>query len=232
MNKLYALSSALFLIAACSSVPTVPHPDNEQASALGIFVKVRVSGLASYRADIVYFVRKCPANETCEEKLLPSDYAKDGRVYLLNVAPGEYRAVAAAFESGMLGDNSLYFAYFPESLRNNSAIIVRTPGFAYIGSYAVAATMGLCPDEAEPAQLKYAEMIEPETPKCGFWQPLLHKLAKADLIFIGGKAYSVGKQTFHYRATAYELTQSTDDVSTPVEQAQMDLGGAGWKFGK
>lgn len=68
------------------------------------------------------------------------------------------------------------------------------------------------------------------TPKCGFWQPLAHKLTKADLVFVGGKAYAVGSQTYHYRGTTYEEAHGNEDASEFLEQAQQDLAGAGWKF--
>lgn len=222
-----ALLSAL-VMTACASLDQVPPPASEQSSALGMFVEVRVSGLATYRADVVYFIKRCAADALCDDRLVASNYAKDGRVYLLNAEPGEYLAVLAAFTSGMPGDNSLYFAYFPAALSNSSATTVHTGGLAYAGRYRVFASLGLCPDNAEPGQLKYAQMIEPDSPKCGFWQPLAHKLGKADLIFIGGKAYSVGKQTFHYRATSYEVTRDGNEAAAFLARAQADLAGAGW----
>ena len=197
-----------------------------------MYVEVRASGLATYRVDAVYFVKRCPADEACEERLIPSNYAKEGRVYLLNAEPGDYLAVAAAFESGMLGDNSLYFAYFPASLINASATAIRTKGLTYAGRYKLSASHGLCADNTEPGQLKYAQMIEPDSPKCGFWQPLVHKLSKGDFIFIGGKAYSVGQQTFHYRGTSYEVLPNSNDAGAFFEQAQRDLSGAGWEIAK
>lgn len=226
------MSVVLLLLASCATAPSVPPPVNPQSSALGLYVEVRVSGIATYRADALYFVKRCVANEPCEDHLISSNFAKDGRVYLLNAEPGEYLAVAAAFESGMLGDSSIYFAYFPASLVDASATAIKTTGLTYAGHYKLFASMGLCADSAEPGQLKYAQMIEPDTPKCGFWQPLAHKLSKGDFIFIGGKAYSVGKQTFHYRGTTYEATQNAGDVGEFFERAQADLAVAGWKVAK
>ena len=223
---------ALLVLAACTSVPTVPPPVSEQSSALGMYVEVRASGLVTYRADAVYFVKRCQANESCEERLIPSNYAKDGRVYLLNAEPGEYQAVAAAFESGMLGDRSIYFAYFPAAMVDASVTAITARGLAYAGHYKLFATLGLCADNAEPGQLKYARMIEPDSPKCGFWQPLVHKLSQGDFIFIAGKAYLVGKQTFHYRGTRYEATPGASDAAEFFERAQTDLSAAGWLLTK
>lgn len=231
MRKKYGMALPMLLfVAGCASLPPASPPASENSSALGMFVEVRVSGLATYRADTVYFIKRCPASGPCDDRLIPSNYAKDGRVYLLNAEPGEYRAVLAAFESGVPGDRSIYFAYFPESLVARSATAIESKGLVYAGRYKLFASLGLCPDNAEPGQLKYAQVIEPDSPKCGFWQPLAYKLSKADFIFIGGKAYSVGKQTFHYRGTTYEATR--DDASEFSARAQVDLSGAGWKFDK
>lgn len=223
---------AVLMLAACAVVPTVPPPADAQSSALGMYVEVRVSGLATYRADTVYFVKRCPAEASCEERLVASNYAKDGRVYLLNAEPGEYLAVAAAFESGMFADSSLYFTYFPPSLIKASAITVKVGGFAYAGRYKLAASYGLCADSADPEQLKYAQMIDPNSLKCGFWRPLMHKMSSGDFMFIAGKAYPVGRQTYHYRGTSYEAMPNSQDADRFFEEARSDLSGAGWVIAK
>lgn len=232
MNRWLVAFLTLLIVAACAEVPTVPPPGGEQSAALGIVVEVRVSGLATYRADAAYFVKRCPANEACDERLILSSYGKDGRIYLLNAEPGEYGAVAVAFESGMPGDKSLYFAYFPDALTKASVTPIKGKGLAYAGHYKLAASLGLCPDNAEPGQLKVAQMIEPDSPKCGFWQPLVHKLSKGDFVFIGGKAYAVGKQAFHYRGTHFEATNNATDAAEFFEQARADLSEAGWVIEK
>lgn len=222
--------TALFLTGCVSVSPQVPPPFEPDSAGLVMSLKVRVSGVATYRADIVYFVKSCPdSNERCDDSLLTSNYSKDGRIYLLNAEPGEYRAVAAAFESGLFGDNSLYFTYFPSSLVNDSATQVHPRHLAFAGSYLVAASLGVCPENAESDQLKYAELIEPGTPKCGFFKTLMHRLGSGDYIFIGGKAYPVGKQTFHYRGLGYEKSQTSEGVSDILESARDDLAGAGWE---
>ncbi len=229
MHKLIASAIAMLLIAACSSTPLIPGPESNESAALGIAIKVRVSGLATYRADAVYFVRSCPAAEACAETLQASHFAKDGRAYLLNAQPGEYRAVAAAFESGVPGDNSVYFAYFPAALASATTTPLAAGEWAYAGSYTVFAAHGLCPEDAEPDQLRHAQLIEPDTPKCGVWKPLLHKLGQGHYLYIGGKAYIVGSQTFHYRGTAHEPTQAPGGKADFLSRMRADLEGAGWK---
>jgi hypothetical protein len=234
MSRLAPVALVVMLLAGCASqsVP-VPQPETAQSAGVGMELKVRVSGLATYRADGAFFVRSCTTDTraTCKERLTNSNYGKDGRLYLLNAEPGEYRAVAAAFRSGTPGDQSLYFAYFPSAMADASKVQVRPGQFVYAGSYRLSAFLGLCPDKAEPAQLKYAEMLEPGTPKCGFFKTLMHKLATGDYLFIGGTAYPVGTQTFHYRGASFEKSAEPTDASNFRNAARRDLSGAGWSIG-
>ncbi len=234
MSGAAPIAVVLMLLAGCAaqSVP-VPRPQSTQSAAVGMALKVRISALATYRADGAYFVRSCAtgAGEACEERLTGSNYGKDGRLYLLNAEPGEYRAVAAVFRSGMPGDRSLYFVYFPRAMADASKVQVRPGQFVHAGSYLLSAFPGLCPGKAEPAQLKYAEMIEPGTPKCGFFKTLLHKLATDDHLFIGGTAYPVGIQTFHYRGDVFERRAEPAAAREFRKAARSDLAGGGWLVG-
>lgn len=235
MPRLAQAAAVLLLLAGCASQPVpVPPPATPHSAGLGMALKVRVSGLASYRADGAFFVRRCAADAgaACTERLVASNYGKDGRLYLLNAEPGEYRAVAAAFRSGAPGDRSLYFAYFPAAMREAATVRVDPGQLAYAGSYRLAASIGLCPGQAEPAQLQYAEMLEPGTPKCGFFKTLLHQLATGDYLFIGGTAYPVGTQTFHYRGASFEKSTEPAEAREFRNAARRDLGGAGWVIGE
>lgn len=222
--------AALSLVGCASTVSPIPPPKDSDSAGLVIDLKVRVSGLATYRADVVYFVKSCSdVPSRCDDHLITSNYAKEGRVYLLNVPPGEYHAVAAAFESGVFGDTSLYFAYFPSSLVNESSLQVVPRRLVYGGIYLVSASLGVCPESAESSQLKYAEMIEPGTPKCGFFRTLMHKLGSSDYMFVGGKAYSVGKQTYHYHGTTYEKQKVQGGELGSFGAVLNDLVGTGWE---
>lgn len=222
---LYA-AIALWLTACTSGPPPIPSPHDEYSAGLYMTVKVRASGLITYRADQVYFVRVCvDADATCDDCLIASTFAKEGRAYLLNAAPGEYRAVAVAFDSGLPGDHSVYFTYLTGALSNDTVVHVRPRTLVDAGNYLVTAEQGVCPDSAEPQQLKYAEQLEPGTPKCGLLKTMFHKLVSGDYLFVGGKAYAIGTQTFHYRATHHERLPP----SAAPPSATSDLIGTGWE---
>lgn len=229
-TRFAAIVLALSFLAGCATVSRpIPPPQQADSAGLLLGLKVRLSGMANYRADTVYFARQCqPAEKNCDDKLLTSSFASDGRIYLLNALPGRYQAVAASFGSGMPGDNSLYFAYFPASLSQASSVQVQAGQLSYAGSYLLSAVVGVCPESAEPAQLAYAEQLEPGTPKCGFFKTLLHKIATGNFIIIAGSAYPVGTQTFHYRGTSFQQEQAAGDWSAITQQVQGDLAGSPW----
>lgn len=219
------------LLGGCATVLPVPAPHDQESAGLMIEVKVRVSNLATYRADAVYFVKNCVegVGGQCDERLIASSYAKEGRVYLLNVPPGEYRAVATSFMSGVWGDNGLYFAYFPSALAKDSTIRVGPRQLAYLGAFLLSASYGVCSDTAEASQIKYAELIEPGTPKCGWLKTTMHKLGSGDYVFIGGKAYVAGKVTFHYQGGAYEKQNVLPGALGWRSLVRNDLNGSGWE---
>lgn len=228
MQVIVRLALLVLLLGGCASQP-VPRPSDPQSSALGVELKVRVSGLVTYRADTIFFIRACDgAGIGCEQPLIGSSYARDGRIYLLNAPPGDYRAVAAMFYSGTPGDKSLYFAYFPEALSTATRVRLRPGTLAYAGSYVLATTYGVCPQTAEPDQLRYAELIEPGTAKCGLLASMLGKLSRGDYLFIGGTAYPLNGQTFHYRGGSFTKQPEPAGERAFREAARGDLGGAGW----
>lgn len=231
MRQICCSLLVLLLLGGCASRPEVPTPASAQSAGVGLELTVRLHGLVSYRADAVFFERSCEDGQAeCTQPLIDSSYGKDGRVYLLNAAPGDYRAVAAMFQTGMPGDSSLYFVYFPRALAEATRVRVNAGELAFAGSHHLSAVLGLCPDSAEPEQLRYAEAIEPGTPKCGLLKMLLHRIASGDYIFIGGTAYPTGSQTYHYRGSSFQSQNGAAEASLFRESARSDLSSAGWRF--
>ena len=83
-------------------------------------------------ATTVYFVKACPeASTSCTETLIPSNYAIQGRVYLLNAEPGEYRPVAADYPTavyyGIGTSHGVNVTYLPDALARTATVQVQ-PG--------------------------------------------------------------------------------------------------------
>lgn len=222
------ISIVVLLISGCAATPLlIPPPNNAESAGIGISLKIRYGGFAVQRADAVYFIKECSdSNEKCFEHLISSNYAKDGRIYLLNAEPGSYMVVAAATWSGIWGDPNVGITYLPNSLIQSSKIQVHQGQIGYIGSYVVDSYHGICSSTAESVQLKYAELIEPDTIKCGLLIQLIRKLVVENRFGnFAGNLFDSGKA--HYRGSAYEKLEKPN-YSEFLDSTQRDLSEAGW----
>lgn len=213
--------------AGCVTTPTVPNMKAQDGSGLGIAIKLRGPlGFPTYDAQIVYFVRLDAGRDLHPETVYVSNFAKDGRVYLLNAAPGEYAAIAASFTA--LGPD-LYLTYFPEDIAELTRVLVDSATFQYAGSYLVDMSIGLCEGEADETQLYFSERFAPGSPKCGLVKPLLHKVAKGPLVIIGSNVILSGASTYHYRGSLREVKRDNSDKNEFLIKAQEDLVEGGWR---
>jgi hypothetical protein len=96
------VSMASLLLSCGTNPPPTPksNPIDETSSALGVQLKMRAPArFVSNEPDYVIFARLeegVPLTETYD--LYSSTFAHDGHVYLMNVEPGTYVAVAAVYE--------------------------------------------------------------------------------------------------------------------------------------
>lgn len=217
----------LVAVVGCATAPVVPRVEDSGGSGIGIDVQLRfpISFFLTYDADVVYFARSCEVSEHCDKKLYASNYATDGRVYLLNAAPGVYEAVAAAYAWAGVA----YIAYFPEDLIRQTRVRVEKGQFAYAGTYVIKLSLGLCQGKADETQLLYAEKMQPGTPKCKLTESMVNKLAKARYVFVGVGFLPYGYAN-EYRASA--VTASRDDAHERafLEKAKVDLASGGWRI--
>jgi len=98
MNVLRTLIMAalLLLFASCSTqrIPTMANPENG-----GIVIVVEtvppLGMILSSKPAKIYFVRATDKPGTYTNDVIPSNYTRSGRYYLLDVPPGRYAAVAS-----------------------------------------------------------------------------------------------------------------------------------------
>ena len=236
-----ALGTAV-LVGCASAPPRPPAPLSPAAAAITIKVELRLpvhdwrnSGNAV--ATTVYFVKACPeAPTSCTETLIPSNYAIQGRVYLLNAEPGEYRPVAADYTTavyyGIGTSHGVNVTYLPDALARTATVQVQPGRLADAGHHLVHATHGVCPDTADPGQLRYAEMMEPGTKKCGLLaivaDEMLHLYrALRRQVVIGNKAYPMGTIPNHFRGVSHTTFAGASNRQT-LEDAREDLAPSGW----
>jgi hypothetical protein len=162
-------------LAGCAATPPElkPEPYEAQKAAIGIEVSLQApAGSLRNAAEVVYFTTLDAGSGAPGTRLITSSYSKDGRVYLLNVPPGTYVAVAARFSnrssaSTMMGiSTKLYTTYFSKRLIERTKTTVQESGFAFMGSYVVdqSTPMFNMPDEA---QARYLRLVESQAAKDG-----------------------------------------------------------------
>lgn len=234
----------VILSAACGSAPRhPPAPVMAQAAAITIKIHLRLPTLKFSDGDdvatTVYFVKACTQPGTpCEERLIPSNHERNGRVYLLNAEPGEYRPVAASFESVrtvlLVTSRGVAITYLPDSLAREASVEVQPGRLVDAGQHLIHATYGVCRDTADPGQVRVAELMDPGTEKCGLVDvavdALLHiyRLMKPEVV-IGGKTYPAGTSAHHYRGLSHEALPDASNADS-LEAARKDLEAAGWHF--
>lgn len=239
------VSSLAIILVGCASTPsTIPAPRGVAAAAVTIRVDLRLPLQAWLKsadavATTVYFVKDCPPSDPpCDEKLIPSNYESQGRVYLLNAEPGEYRPVAAAYETAVyyvIGASQVVnIVYLPDALVSNTGVQVQAGRLSDAGHHRVEAVYEVCAATADPGQLRYAELMEPSVRKCGLLENLIDSLRHplrglTSPLVIGNKAYSAATGANHFRGVSYGTLRGASDAQA-LEEARTELEGAGWSF--
>lgn len=137
-SRCAALLAALVL-AACAGQPEMVLEQHAPGhSAIGIDITLAFGKVPTgYTVEHVYFMTE-PSNANFGQYLYRSNYSKDGRVYLLNVPPGSYVAVAAAYSIPMLPPMSKSeTTLFSKELAERTRTSVAENEFAAMGSYTV-----------------------------------------------------------------------------------------------
>lgn len=220
MKKAYAILPVL-LVVGCASMP-VPRLEDPQTSAIGIEVETQAPvGIFRNKPDRIFFVRIDGEGDITQNQIIPSNFARDGRIYLLNAKPGKYAAVAAfrsqagapfapAPQSGVSVSVSVgktgYTTYFAKELIEATKVDVGRGEVVFMGSYVVRQSVGL--RDAEPIQNHYAELLAPGSSKSG-----IGHLLSGD---------------YHYRGAVNEVKRDSDARTEFLRKAKDDLAEGGW----
>jgi hypothetical protein len=139
----------------------IPELSQPQSAGLGIDVTVKAPlSFISTTSDQIYFAVIDGEEGLFQQKLIPSNYVKGGRAYLLNARPGTYVAVAASrIAPGMTTSRASYMTYFSKELVEQSKVTVRENEFVFMGKYVVGASVGL--EGADEVQTHYKNVIAP-----------------------------------------------------------------------
>jgi hypothetical protein len=214
------------LIGGCATLP-VPKLQQADSSGIGISLRIRAPiKWFSREPDTVYFVKTDADGGLRQIQLIRSNYAKEGRVYFLNLPPGSYAAVAAVFSQTqgpspvpvgppppgisvnvvVGGGRTGYTTYFPKELIEQTLVTVRKGELVFMGHYVIDQSPGL--SEADPIQLHFAEVIAPGATKSGI-----------------GHFFS---SDYHYRGSIHEARHDDETRSEFLARAREDLAAGGW----
>lgn len=143
-------------LSACATVrQPIPELSHSRSSGLAIEVILRVPiGFISATPERIYFA-KIDGNGPGRYQVIPSNYSKDVRAYLLNAQPGSYVAVAAL---SLLGTTRI-ITHFSSDLVEQTEVIVRENEFAFMGSYRVDLSVGLDHEQGAPANWTNAALM-------------------------------------------------------------------------
>jgi hypothetical protein len=143
------------------------NPAAEDSAAIGIAVKLRsrfnLLGLFTFAAHTVYFVR-VERRDILSGDLIHSNFARGGRVYLLNAPRGEYVAVGARYTATSQDPSTGFYnspthtVFFSHVMIEATRTIAAPGELAFMGAW-LARQHSL--DRAEQAQRHYAKLIKP-----------------------------------------------------------------------
>jgi hypothetical protein len=144
------------IVSACATVQRpIPELSHSRSSALAIEVTLRVPvGFVKATPDRIYFA-KIDGNGPGRYQVIPSNYSKEGRAYLLNAQPGSYVAVAAL----SLRDAKRIITHFSRDLVEQTQVIVRDSEFTFMGSYRIDLSIGLDQEQGAPANWTNARLM-------------------------------------------------------------------------
>jgi hypothetical protein len=108
-----------------------------------------------YLPSIVFFVRTENDDDLAQSQVIRSNFAKRGRLYLLNAPPGKYAAVASFRSDQYAG----YLTVFSKELIDSTRVAVVPSKLAFMGSYSLGESVRM--GSAEPIQKHYAELLAP-----------------------------------------------------------------------
>lgn len=206
------IGNALVVFAAiglygCATVPTVPTPSDSRRAGIGISITIRApAAIFTVSAARIYFVRVEGGPDTyLQENLLVSNYAHGGYVYLLDIPPGRYVAVAAGSPSSATGQRGESVTVFARDVIKLTDTTVAPGSVTFAGEYVLDTAGGL--KAADDAQLHYLSLFEPGARTIS---PIMRS----------------GK--FYYAGSLRESKRDPDSQRRFLSKALEDLESGGW----
>jgi len=152
-GTLFVLVLLIGSLLGCASIPSAEDPDS---SAIGIRFETHVP-IFGHLPSIVFFVRTENDGDIAQTQVIASNFARKGRLYLLNAPPGKYAAVASFRSDRYAG----YLTVFSKELIDSTRVEAVPGKLVFMGSYSLSESVRM--GSAEPIQKHYAELLAPGT---------------------------------------------------------------------
>ena len=173
ISQIGSLAALVLALAACTS-PPVPQMSRQNGSLIAIEVTLKpVLGDTRGKPAMVYLAKIDGYGNLAQPHYVATNFAKDGRTYLLDAEPGTYVAFAAYLNPPMLVTTADSVTYFSRDLVERIRVTVAEGQFAFMGSLEVAQQPWSA--AADDLQVHYRELLAPKEPKT-FAAQILNKL--------------------------------------------------------
>ena len=228
LQRMGVVLGAIFAVALACSAAAAMEASPPVAAQAGLGIVVEIQPMVAARQRRVGLLR--PHRRGWGLDLLTlyaSNFRRGDRVYLLNIPPGRYAALAAVFRVGFIGPASTYVTYFPGPVIEKSTVEGVERQVSYAGRYVLGTGVGVCGDKADPLQARAAEAIS-----AGPCQVRARRHGAARDRQQARRDHrrqrvALGPSTYHYRGIERTSSNEAGDRRDFFNSAQQELGFAG-----
>lgn len=225
----------ILLISLVNCAMQVPKMEQSEGSVIGISLETEVpfglSWLTSKSDEVVYFIRIDKNPNILQPNLIRSNYAKNGSIYLLNVLPGEYKAVAYSYHAptgASTGQKeSVYLTFFSKELIEQTYVRVAKGQVSFAGNYILSTSL-MTPKtllrEADGAQVYYKKLMNPYSPS------IFNPIERIKSLFddMSNRDENRVSATWDYRGSILKSERNKNAENKFLEKAKVDLAEGGW----
>ncbi|MFV1985604.1 MAG: hypothetical protein ACC657_18805 [Thiohalomonadales bacterium] len=223
----------IFLISSTGCALQVPKIEQPDSSAIGISLEIEapfgLDWLTRKSAEVVYFIRVDNNQSILQPSIIRSNYAKDGRVYLLNVLPGKYMAVAYFYEVPTGSSNgpksTRYLVFFSRELVKKTYVSISKGQVAFAGNYILSTSLiGPRLIGVDYVQRHYKNMMSPNLPS------VFNPVERTNRLFddLSNNDENRVYASYEYRGLILKSERNYDAKNKFMKKASEDLYKGGW----
>jgi len=225
--------TAIFFISLTGCALQVPKMEQSGSSAIGISLEIEapfgLDWLTVQNDEVVYFIRVDDKQKILQSSFIRSNYAKDGRIYLLNVLPGKYMAVAYSYTvpTGVSTGQTTnrYLVFFSKELVEQSYVSVNKGQVSFAGNYTLSTSLiGPRLIGVDYVQYHYKNMMGSNLPS------ILNPVERIKGLFddLSNKDENRVYAHWEYRGLILKSERNEDAKNKFLKKANEDLAEGGW----